>query len=269
MIGINIQELKPPYFIHSDIFFVRNIFKTLNKKYQNVDEYLKLNKDLIYDLFKDEFVIPAFNYDFGETKVFDAKNDQSQVGALTEYIRKDKGIQRSHVPFYSTLSSKNFVKTQEKIFPFGKNSIFDIFYKKSGTIIQYGCNFKDGLTMLHYIEQIDKVPVYRYEKIFNGQIILNNINVPCEVKMHVRPKNFLINYDWEKIILDLENQNLIIKSNINVNIRAMSSNLITDFISEKMQYDELYLLNSECKNRVKKKLDSLGRSFNILDFENE
>jgi aminoglycoside N3'-acetyltransferase len=196
-------------------------------------------------------------------------NDISQVGALSEYIRKDRKIIRSAVPFFSILSTKEFIKREEKVYPFGPKSIFDILYKKKGTIIHYGCNFKDGLTFIHYIEQMNKAPVYRYEKVFNGEIKSQQKYYKCKIEMHVRPMNLYIDYDWEKIISELSAQNLIITSKKNSNIRALKSEKIANYISEKMLDDDLYLLKDSCKINIQKELDRLGRPFNILDFENE
>ena len=87
--------------------------------------------------------------------------------------------------------------------------------------------------------------------------------------MHVRPMNLYIDYDWEKIISELSAQNLIITSKKNSNIRALKSEKIANYISEKMLDDDLYLLKDSCKINIQKELDRLGRPFNILDFENE
>ena len=148
--------------------------------------------------------------------------------------------------------------------PFGKGSVFDYVFKNGGSIIFYGADI-DSCTFIHYLESAKKHPVYRYDKKFSGSIINKNKIKKVEVKLHVRPNNFFLDYDWNKIF-NLLNRKKMIKK-FGRNFFGLRAKDIYEIWLEKFEKDQFFFLNKSCKNKIEKKFQELGRRFHIKDFE--
>ena len=209
MSAIDLKKLDPPFIIHSDVF---KVFHLIEKNFKRRDRN-KIEQKHFYFLNKNfgskNILIPSFNYGFAETKKFDLDKTPSEVGTLSNYILNNNLLYRTDTPFFSFLH-----KMQKNISfgytPFGKGSVFDYVFKNGGSIIFYGADI-DSCTFIHYLESAKKQPVYRYDKKFSGSIINKNKIKKVEVKLHVRPNNFFLDYDWNKIFNLLNRKKMIKK----------------------------------------------------------
>lgn len=147
-----------------------------------------------------DLVFPAFNYDFSATGVFDVEKDPVQVGAIPEALRLSGRFERTETPFFSTLHTGSAPKLEENpINPWGENSIFGRLAQERGSILLFGVGI-DSLTFIHHIEaSIPGGPLYRYDKVFFGEIRSGDSGKPCSVNMHVRPLGLSVRYDWARI----------------------------------------------------------------------
>ena len=147
------------------------------------------------DLFKKKGVTcitPAFSYT--SKGQFDLKFTRSKVGYLSNYILKKENFTRSKNPVFSYVSvgkNKNLLNKLGKS-AFGKNSLHEILLNENCYFLHLNRPLKDGNTLIHHIEQINKAN-YRYEKVFKTKIYDNNRYVGNNYKAFVR-KNLKSKY---------------------------------------------------------------------------
>ncbi len=207
-------------------------------------------------------IFPAFNYDFTRTKIFDVENDPSQVGVLTNYILGRSDYFRSNTPIFS-FSSKLKDMPFDNLTPFYKGSVLNYLYDCDGSILFYGAKI-DSNTYLHYVESQYDVP-YRYNKKFNGKILLDNSLKQVNVEFHVRPLNLSLDYNWDYLLNLLREKQAIV--DLGRNFFGVKARDISNIWGEVIRLNPTNILSNECRDSVKNKLNSLGRAFLISDFE--
>ena len=102
---LELKKFKPPYFIHSDIVNAHNILisqRKIDKKINICENHFNFLKDILGEK---NLIFPSFNYRFGSNLKFDLIKDESEVGSLTEWVRKNSKFHRSHTPFFSILTN--------------------------------------------------------------------------------------------------------------------------------------------------------------------
>lgn len=251
--------------IHSDVLFG---FKV---KFENQLQYLELHCNELQEICQSlDILMPSFNYDFCKGKPYDIKNDVSQVGVLSEYFRSNKSSWRSSTPVFNFSGTGTYPLSDyaSEIDPFDNNSIFYFLYKNNGLIMHYGSGFHTT-TLIHFVERISGMLLYRYNKIFNGQIIdLKGEKNDVKLIYHVRPNGFLLEYDWTKIENDLFNLGLIYKyKEGRTKIVLARIDKVVNFWLEKLNDDLFYFLDSKTRLWVKNRVNELNRPFLITDFE--
>lgn len=220
-----------------------------------------LNGDL------DLLSFPAFNYDYGKNRLFDVDADPIQVGNLNEWIRNNKSYQRNQTPIFSFLvKNEPLTQTSDTINPFGSESHFQRLYDEDASVVMFGAKIS-ALTFLHYIEDISGKPLYRYDKNFPGEIKTSDGTTSCQLKMHVRPMGVTIEYDWEKLGLELSKAKILHKSEYSNDLFWMNVRPLVDFLSQRIKDNPFYLLDNATAE-VFKKLTKNGTERIILgDFE--
>ncbi|MCF6401904.1 AAC(3) family N-acetyltransferase [Chitinophaga filiformis] len=216
---------------------------------------------------------PTFNYKFLPEKKTDVRNRRSEVGVLSEYFRKNVADWYTKDPVFSFSGKGPYTYNEPvkasgpEIDPFGDTSFFNYLYDQDTLLFHYGSEFKHS-TVLHYIERkLGTVP-YRYDKIFEGIVVDGDEEISVRYKYHVRPWGKHLDYDWDKIIADLVNENILYKQEENnTRICFCSVREMTDFLFTKISGDPLYLLDKETLQWVAPSLDKLGRAFTKSDFE--
>ena len=89
-----------PVLVHSDLMGIlnhlnidlRKAIKEINRNNNLMEEMNSMLKRIIGER---DLWIPAYNYDFSETGIYDIQNSPSQVGSLAEYFRKKKAHWRT------------------------------------------------------------------------------------------------------------------------------------------------------------------------------
>ncbi|SFT99292.1 AAC(3) family N-acetyltransferase [Halomonas saccharevitans] len=263
-----------PVLFHSDIFKVMGLVgkssspKVLLNSHLNFIEKLSSGRGV---------VLPTFNYDFTKTKVYDVRESESQVGALSDHARRDWSEWRSLTPVFnfcgdkaseSLLSKGGQVADGQEVDPFDEASLFNALYENDGVVVMYGAPFQ-SFTGIHYIEHRSGRPLYRYDKYFPGKVIdwdgkENNVNF----KYHVRPLNVHVDYRWREL-LDFSISKGAVKEHIRpkVSVYVISFREICDLWVSELSNDPLFLLDEESKKFVEPKLKELGRRFKLEDFE--
>ena len=253
--------------IHSDI---KNLFLF---KFKSKIDLLEKHMNNINNIFS-EFNIwmPTFNYDFTKTGLYNVNEDICQVGHLNNYFRKFCHW-RTTTPVFNFSGMGKYpienIKSGLVINPFSFGSEFHYLYENKSVYCHYGSDI--SLTsILHYVENITKKDLYRYSKKFYGIVKNNSLETNVILDYQVSPLKKRIKYDWKKIHLDLLNENLLYEYKIftDVNyITLFSVRKVCDYWTNRLNEDPYYFLAKESKKWVRKKIDALGRGFELNDFE--
>ena len=251
-------------FIHTDIskgFEVPFIAEKSKFVFQHIELLLNINCDVL---------MPVYNYDFANKKIFDVVNDISKVGVINEFFRKHYAKWQTPIPFFSVAGTglNPIFEFSENIQVFDKTSIWEFLYNNNSAIMYYGANFS-CTTIIHYVEEISKNLYYRYEKQFEGKIILPNKEIKkIIVKMHVRPLNNYLEYDWVKLENDLYENNIIKRFNYGLtDIKIINTKRLVDFWLQRLNEDRLYFLDKQSVLWISHMLDRINRPFEKTDFE--
>ena len=117
-------------------------------------------------------IMPSFNFDFNKGKPWDVRSTPSQMGILTEFVRKDPRAKRVFHPIYSfaiigkhaeMLGSLRYKSSYER------NSVFGKLRDLDGKIMVIGLSYTNSMTFFHHIEQLEGVD-YRFLKQFTGEV---------------------------------------------------------------------------------------------------
>jgi aminoglycoside 3-N-acetyltransferase len=117
-------------------------------------------------------IMPTFNFDFNKGQPWDVRSTPSQMGVLTELVRKDPRAKRVFHPIYSfailgkyaeMLGSLRYKSSYER------NSVFGKLRDLDAKIMVIGLSYTNSMTFFHHIEQMEGVD-YRFLKQFTGQV---------------------------------------------------------------------------------------------------
>jgi aminoglycoside 3-N-acetyltransferase len=229
----------------------------------------EIHRFLLEEFPEQELWFPAFNYDFIKTRVFDPKNDPIQVGALNESLRNSDFFVRSKVPVFSIIrqQSENKIDFRSVVNPFDIEGEFSEIRRRDGNICFFGATI-ESMTFIHFVENLVSIP-YRYMKHFPGQIKLENGYMETVLSYLVRPNGLAVEYDWHKIHRLLKQFEIGFKISSFGNHEVYNVNALTNFMVSKYSEDVFWTLKQDSKHIVERKLNELGRSFEIQDFELE
>lgn len=149
-------------YIYSDFRIFINFYRSNPKLY--IKKFLKLFTEKGITC-----IIPSFSYTVKGS--FDIKRTKSGVGFLGNFIMKNLNFERSEHPLFSFIAigkNKKIVKNIG-ISAFGKNSVHQRLYKKNASFLNFFRPLKQGNTLVHHIEQLNKAN-YRFDKKFNTQV---------------------------------------------------------------------------------------------------
>ena len=154
--------------VHTELF---KFGSPLLSKY----EFLQSIIDCFFEVIGKEgtLIMPTFTYSFCKNEVYDKLNSKSEVGILTEYFRKCKGVKRTNDPIFSFAikGAKQDLFLKETTSCFGKDCVYDILVKNNGKFVIFGLN--DGHALVHYAEEKIQT-LFRYYKNFKGILIDEN-----------------------------------------------------------------------------------------------
>lgn len=259
-----------PVFVHSDIgrglLAVKRAGMKINRKniYESLVNFLsqQVNQD------SSKLIFPAFNYDYGKTRIFRPDADPIQVGVLPEWIRNNCQYIRSDVPFFSVLSNTNvIVHRTECINPFGAESVFGWLVSQDASLFLFGADFS-SLTFIHHVEEMVGKPLYRYDKSFPGQIIRGENIKDCEFTMHVRPRGVHMEYDWPRLEQDLIKKGILSVAKFSQEIKYVKASHLLEYWGDQILSDPFYLLDTPSKAYFKVKTGSGSRRILMEEYEN-
>jgi aminoglycoside 3-N-acetyltransferase len=251
--------------VHSDVLF------GLKVKFENQEQYLEEHCLELMEICKPlDIIMPSFNYDFCQGKTFNVETDESQVGTLSEYFRKNISTWRTSIPVFnfSGTGSNPISNVENTIDPFDNSSLFSFLNNNKGMLMHYGSGFHTT-TLIHYVERISNKLIYRYNKEFIGDVIeLNKQRKEIKLVYHVRPMGFSLDYDWDKLEQDLINENILLKfKKGRTQIMIARIDKIVEFWLSKLKFDSFYFINSNTRKLVEQKYKEFKRPFLLNDFE--
>lgn len=156
-------------FIHSELNF-GTPNETMSKK-----ELLSEIFDVFINLNVPNLIMPTFSFSFCAREDFNLQKTKSPMGIFSEYFRKHPNAKRSIDPLMScALIGKDQSLLEISKHSCGKGSLFDkLHHKNDVKFLFFGNIVSDYFTYSHNIEKILEVP-YRYDKTFEGKIILED-----------------------------------------------------------------------------------------------
>lgn len=251
-------------YIHSDI---TRGFRILSRKRK---ELLELHYSAIEHVCEGlDIWMPAFNYDFCKTGEFNSDDDQSQVGILSEFFRKNKADWRYPTPIFSFSGKGEFPKLNEEdiVNPWGPNSLFNYLHENNALVMFYGTNLIHN-TIAHYAEDISNQLIYRYYKEFVGEVTHLGKRKEIKIKFHVKDMKGSLEYDTEKIQRDLIERGILhtFKDDF-TEIHVARVDEMMDYYLEMINLDPFYLLSERSKLIIGEIYNKLNRPFIISDFE--
>lgn len=255
-----------PMLVHSDPFSAARLVDRSRDKKELLDRHVALLLEVAGER---ALWIPAFNYDFPRTGVFDVAADPAQLGPIPEHFRVHSSKWRTEIPMFSFagIGKAPSAAFGEHTDPFGDDSAFAELVRLGGVILYYGNTFHFN-TIVHYAERLAGGPTYRYDKIFPGVVRhADGSERTGSLKYHVRPLGSGLDYDWMAILDRAIAADATRRLAEYPEILAASARTLVDFLVEEMRADPLALLDAKSRKWVAPALDDLGRRFVISDFE--
>jgi aminoglycoside 3-N-acetyltransferase len=206
--------------------------------------------ELLQESFPDRpLLFPTFNYDFCTTGVYHRQQSPSQVGALTDYLRRHYAHCRSLTPVFHFCILRNAGLSLEPTENcFGEESLFAELVRRDGSVAFLGAPFSSN-TFLHHIEEFCDV-TYRYHKTFSGVVVDGEHMRQVTLLYRVRPLDSALTprYDWSRLEQDLKQrgilQRFVMPRGYAVVFRAVD---LFTYWSQSMRRDERFLLEREEK----------------------
>lgn len=259
-----------PVFIHSDV--VRGLITTKRAGYKihprDAPAALLAFCAKRAGSAEDDIILPAFNYDYGSSRLFDVDNDPVQVGALPEWARTKDAFTRSEIPIFSVLSKKDLGLTRaSQINPFGSSSVFNWLVMNDATLVLLGVPLA-CLTFIHYVEEMSGGPLYRYTKPFPGTIRKAGKDRVCEMSMHVRPMGLYFNYDWHRLEADLIRNDILIADQEAPGFLTIRARKLMDYWGNRLSEDPLYLLDPQSRETFALATEGGTRRVQLEEYEN-
>ena len=141
-------------------------------------------------------VFPTFTFSFCNNEVFDVQNSRTQMGAINEYVRKNRPGVRSCDPLLSVyvLGDKLNLIDNLSEYSIGIGSNYDRVHLcgKEVKFLFFGADMNACFTYNHYMEALFKVP-YRYNREFSGTIINDGDKYKSKVFLYSTYANCRLN----------------------------------------------------------------------------
>ncbi len=242
--------------IHIDAIGLIRLGHTNEERLENFDRILVSAEQMGGNI-----MIPTFSYTYPKKEVFSILETPSDVGLVTEFLRKRYPHKRTIDPFFSYLvfgeKRSGYLKVQDYEC-FGDKSLIADLFLQNGYICCVGNIFHNTPTEIHYIEKLLGVD-YRFDKVFCGII------KDCEGKYHQQRTTFYcrkyvdeVQPDMTKLESDLKKNDLFEywrADSTDFEIQAISFHQLYDFVKAKVATDPGYLCstNDEYENNKKKR----------------
>jgi len=190
-------------------------------------------------------IMPTFNFDFNQGKLWNVRKTRSKMGALTEIVRMDPRSKRVFHPFYSfailgkhaeMLGSLRYKSAYER------NSVFGKLRDLDGKIMVIGLSYNNSMTFFHHIEQMEGVD-YRFLKQFTGEVTDENGNTYTDTfEMLVRDIDKGVMTMVDPMGALMEEAGVIKSEKIgDADVKLMEANEVYEFTAREMKRDPFLL----------------------------
>ena len=219
------------------------------KNYENIFNYSysditnKIIDEIANKLNPKNVYVPSFNYDFLKLQYYDYANSKSQIGRFSEEFRSNYSNNRNYDPVfsYTSLYSDKIGNEWCKI-AFQKNSFFENIESNNYLVINIDLPYFTS-TFIHYLEKKYNVP-YRFDKLFTGEVLFNNIKSDLSYSYYVRNTNKKSVYKSDKIGALLKEKNILKNSSIfNLKFNWYFSKDLIDELSNNINENSEYLIS--------------------------
>src|SRR5574339_918011 len=190
-------------------------------------------------------IMPTFNFDFNKGQPWDVRSTPSQMGVLTELVRKDPRAKRVFHPIYSfailgkhaeMLGSLRYKSSYER------NSVFGKLRDLDGKIMVIGLSYTNSMTFFHHIEQMEGVD-YRFLKQFTGEVTDENGRTYTDTfEMLVRDIDKGVMTEVDPMGELMEQAGIIQSAKIGeADVKLMKANEVYEFTAREMKRDPFLL----------------------------
>jgi aminoglycoside 3-N-acetyltransferase len=159
-------------------------------------------------------VVPTFNFQYCDSRVFNVLETPSMLGVLSEYVRKNG--RRSHHPTESVAAWGNGqvgITRNNPYCAYDPLGAFDELYHEDAKLLMFGV--KDyNETMIHFAEVIAGVP-YRYWKNFPGRVYFPGGWRDTDCKRYVRDMDINVTLSSVPIAAKMESLDLLTHAPLN------------------------------------------------------
>ena len=257
-----------PVLVHADLMRARSFVGPIQSRTMMIQKHVEVLLDACGDR---PLWTPCFNYDFCGARTTDLRTAPSQVGPLGQAFLKDQRFWRSTDPVFSICGSGNPIEylDRSRILAFGAASGLGQLFERNGSILFYGTTIRSA-TILHLAESRAGGPIYRYDKVFTGELVDSaGEKLAVEFVYHVRPKGMSLDYDWERLERDLYDAGVIcFHTHRNEKVVGLcDAKMLVDYWVSRIKDDPKYLLD-HCS---RKKVDDLklapGERVKLEQFE--
>lgn len=255
-----------PVFVHSDPLRAARLVPPVRDRGAYLDSHIAVLRDAAGDR---ALWLPSFNYDFPKTHVFDVVANESQLGPIPERFRAYAAEWRTPIPMFSVagLGAAPSPAWGPDTDPFGGDSIFAELMRRDGVVLYYGDTFHYN-TIVHFAERVAGGPVYRYDKVFPGKVVMGDGTVvEGSLDYHVKPLGTGLDYDWPRLLDEAIEAGVCRRVERHPEVLAASARALTELWVGEMRADPFALLDEKTRKWAEPAIDELGRRFNIGDFE--
>ena len=193
-------------------------------------------------------MIPTFSYSYPKDEQFNMLETPSDVGIVTEYIRKRNPLKRtadgmfSYLLFNNDPESQYFDVVDYEIF--GKDSLIAELFNANGYICCVGNVFYNTPTEVHFMEQLLDVP-YRFNKNMSGEFVDHNNKLHQQnLLFYCRDLEIDLYSDMTRLETDLRAENLFEYwqvEGLDFQIEAVHMKDIFELLKIKLEENPLYL----------------------------
>lgn len=255
-----------PVFVHSDPFRTARLVNPVRDRAAYLDSHISLMKEATEGRV---LWVPSFNYEFPKSRVFDVRGSESQLGPIPERFRTSHAEWRTAIPIFSITGTgpSPLPSWGPDTDPFGDDSIFAGLVRADGVVLYYGDTFRYN-TIVHYAERVSGGPVYRYDKIFPGTVVIaDGAVITGSLNYHVRPLGTGLDYDWPRLLERAIVAGVCRRLDAHPEVLAASARGLCELWVKEMRTDPFALLDEKTRKWTEPAIEELGRRFEIGDFE--
>jgi len=236
---------------HIDYIGLFKLGKTSDERINNFEEiigkhFLEKNSTVL---------IPTYSYSYTKKEIYDMINTPSDVGHVTEALRKNWCYARTIDPLFSYIVLGPGV-SKENFFPrdyesFGDNSLIAELYEKNAMICSIASSWTRTFTELHLIERMLEMK-YRQNKTFHGKTIDTSGDThETSVTFFCKNYDYNLRSGHAQLAEDLIKDDVIKTINIEdrLQIKGVFFKDLYEYVKHKIKKDYFYLCEEPPNDR--------------------